>query len=138
MQAYPEAIAQLDPWIAAHPHDDRLPTALNNRCWDKALLGQDLDQALADCNAALRLRQGDPTILDSRGLAHLRRGELDKAIADYDAVLKLRPASAWSLYGRGLARLRKGQTNDGQADLQAAIALRPHLPEEAKARGLTP
>jgi tetratricopeptide (TPR) repeat protein len=138
LHLYAEAIPQLDQWIAVHPHDGRLASAFNNRCWYRAQLGTELDKALADCNEALRLNPGDPGMLDSRGLARLRSGDLDKAIADYDAALALRPNTAWSLYGRGLAELRKGLTKGGQADIAAATALSPHLPEEAKAMGLEP
>jgi tetratricopeptide (TPR) repeat protein len=138
MHMFKEALTQLDQWIAENPNDERLARGLNNRCWARAQLGVDLDKALADCNAALKLNPGDPAMLDSRGLVELRLGETDKAIADYDDALRLRPDEAWSLYGRGLAELRKGQTATGQADIKAAIALNPRLPEEAKAVGLDP
>jgi tetratricopeptide (TPR) repeat protein len=74
-------------------------------------------------------------LFDSRGLAHLRRGEFDLAIADYDEALRLQPKLAWSLYGRGLARYGKGLTAEGEADLQAAAAIAPDLPAEAKRHG---
>jgi tetratricopeptide (TPR) repeat protein len=75
--------------------------------------------------------------LDSRGLVWLRRGEYDRAIADYDEALKARPNSAWSLYGRGLAKLKKGLKAEGEADLGAAARLDPHVPERAKAFGVS-
>jgi tetratricopeptide (TPR) repeat protein len=138
MRMFKEALAQLDQWIADNPHDERLASGLNNRCWARAQLGVDLDKALADCNAALKINPGDPALLDSSGLVQLRLGAFDKAIADYDAALALLPNTAWSLYGRGLARLHKGLTKDGQADIAAATVLNPRLPDEAKALGLTP
>jgi tetratricopeptide (TPR) repeat protein len=138
MNMLKEALTQLDQWIAEDPHDERLARALNNRCWARAQLNVDLDKALADCNAALRLDPGNPSWLDSRGLVELRMGVFDKSIADYEDALRLRPTEAWSLYGRGLAELRKGLTAPGQADLKAATALRPRLPEEARAIGLEP
>jgi len=75
-------------------------------------------------------------LFDSRGLAHLRRGELDLAIADYDEALKLQPKLAWSLYGRGLARIGKGLKAEGEADLQAATQIAPNLPATAKRHGI--
>ncbi|HZC16456.1 MAG TPA: aspartyl protease family protein [Caulobacteraceae bacterium] len=135
---YRDAIPQLDQWIAAHPVDGHRAAAFNERCRARAQLGAELDKALADCNAALKLEPGDPTMLDSRGLVLLRTGDLDKSIADYDAALRLRPNTAWSLYGRGLAKLRKGHAADGQADIAAAAAINPRLPDEARAIGLTP
>ncbi len=138
LHLYSDALPQLDQWIVAHPHDANLAMAFNDRCWDRALLGTEIDKALADCNEALRLDPGNPVMLDSRGLVLLRSGDPDKAIADYNAALALRPNTAWSLYGRGLARLRKGLTKDGQADIAAATAIDARLPDQAKAAGLTP
>ncbi len=136
MRMFKEAVTQLDRWIAENPHDERLAGGLNERCWARGQLGADLDKALADCNAALRLNPGDPATLDSRGLVELRMGAFDKSIADYDDALKLRPNLAWSLYGRGLDELGKGQTVPGQTDIKAAEAISPRLADEAKVVGL--
>lgn len=99
-----KAVTQFDQWIAHHGRDAKLPSAYNGRCWARALMGRELDQALADCNAALRWSPQTPGYMDSRGLVYVRRGELDRALAEYDAALKLAPKMAWSLYGRGLAK----------------------------------
>ena len=124
-----------DQWIAAHAHDDRLPDALNGRCWARALWGRDLDKALADCNRAVSTSRIS-SFLDSRGLVHLRLGQYDQAIADYTVALKDNPRQAWSLYGRGLAELRKGDKAQGDADIKAAAAIAPNLPERAKKLGI--
>jgi tetratricopeptide (TPR) repeat protein/predicted aspartyl protease len=137
-RVFPRAIIEYDKWIGAHEFDVSLPDARNARCWARALLGTELDKALADCNAAVKARRTAAAFLDSRGLVHLRMGALDKAVADYDASLKLNPRAAWSLYGRGLARVRKGQTTAGQADLAAAAALYPQIQDEAAKYSLTP
>ena len=138
LHLFKEALPQIDQWITENPHDERLAQGLNSRCWARGQLGVDLDKALADCNAALKLNPGDPTLLDSRGLVEMRLGTFDKSIADYDNALKLRPGEPWSLYGRGLAELGKGLTAPGHTDIDAAIAANPHLPDEAKTAGLTP
>jgi tetratricopeptide (TPR) repeat protein len=132
------AIHQFDLWIRSHPQDGRLPSVLNARCSLQAQTDQNLDQALKDCNAALRLRPNTAAFLDSRGLVQLRRGELDRAIADYDASLALRSRSADSLYGRGLAKLRKGLRAEGQSDLAAATAMQPTIANRFAAWGLKP
>jgi tetratricopeptide (TPR) repeat protein/predicted aspartyl protease len=132
-----EAVAQYDKWITAHESDVQLPDARNSRCWARALWGQELDKALADCNGALKARPDTAAFLDSRGLVRLRMGDLDKSIADYDAALKLQPHSAWSLYGRGLARLKKGLTTAGEADIAAATAIQPRIEDEARTHGIT-
>ena len=133
-----QAIGQYDQWISEHPRDDDMAQALNNRCWDRAFGGRELDKALADCDGALKLKPHTSAFLDSRGLVRLRLGQFDGAITDYDEALKLQPKLAWSLYGRGLAELKKGLKAQGDADVQAATALAPRLPEEAKRHGLTP
>jgi Resolvase, N terminal domain len=43
--------------------------AWNNRCWDRAVSVR-LEEALADCNEALRLAPDDPATLDSRGFTY--------------------------------------------------------------------
>jgi tetratricopeptide (TPR) repeat protein/predicted aspartyl protease len=133
-----QAIAQYDLWIGARDQDVRLAVALNGRCWARALLGTELEKALADCNAAFRLRRDSPDILDSRGLVRLRLGEFEQSIADYDAALKQKPDIAWSLYGRGLAKLKKGMSAEGRSDIAAATAAQPTIAEEAAQYGLAP
>ena len=133
---FAEAVAQYDKWITAHDSDARVPDARNARCWARALWGQELDKALADCNAALKSRPDTAAFLDSRGLVRLRMGDLDKSVADYDAALKLQPQNAWSLYGRGLAKVRKGLTSAGEADIAAATAVQPRIEDEARKRGI--
>jgi tetratricopeptide (TPR) repeat protein len=135
---FENAVTQFDGWIAANPRSDRAPDALNARCFARAVLKTDLDKALADCEAALRLKPGQASTLDSRGLVHLQRGEFDVAITDYDASLRARPQAAITLYGRGVARLRKGLKDAGDADIQAAIKIRPQVAAEAKLIGLAP
>ena len=124
-----------DQWIDAHARDDRLPDALDGRCWARALWGRDLDKALADCDRAVRMSRV-ASFLNSRGLVRLRLGQYDRAIADYTAALKDNPRQAWSLYGRGLAELRKGDNVQGEADLHAAAAIAPDLPERARKLGI--
>jgi tetratricopeptide (TPR) repeat protein/predicted aspartyl protease len=136
---YPAASAQYDDWIDSHDSDDvQMPRARNARCWARALTGQGLDQALEDCNFAVRKDLKVAAFFDSRGLVYLRQGKYDKAIADYDAALRLEPKRAWAVYGRGLARLHKGDTAAGQADIAAATALTPKIAAEAAKYGIGP
>jgi tetratricopeptide (TPR) repeat protein/predicted aspartyl protease len=136
---YPAAIAQYDRWIDSRkPNDLRMPDARNARCWVRALAGQQLDRALADCNAAVRAQPKEAAFLDSRGLVYLRQGDYSKAVADYDAALALNPKIAWSLYGRGLAKEHLGQKAAGEADIASAIAIWPKIAEEAASHGIGP
>jgi tetratricopeptide (TPR) repeat protein/predicted aspartyl protease len=133
------AVTEYSKWIDSHPRDNiAMPGALNGRCWNRALSGEELEQALGDCNTALKLKPDTASYLDSRGLVQLRRKNYDAAIADYDAALRLQPKTAWSLYGRGLAKLHKGLSSEGQADIAAAALVQPKMAERAASYGITP
>jgi tetratricopeptide (TPR) repeat protein len=134
---YPAAVAQYDQWIDSHHSDDvRMRQARGARCWARALLGQELDRALDDCNAAVRADSKVAVFHRSRGLVYLRQARYDEAIADYDAALALDPKLPWALYGRGIAKQCLGQAAAGQADVDAAIALAPRITEEAARVGI--
>ena len=49
----------------------------NSRCWTRAIIGQELQKALADCEEALRIRPDEASSIDSRGLTFLKLGRLD-------------------------------------------------------------
>jgi tetratricopeptide (TPR) repeat protein len=97
---------------------------------------EQLPQAMADCNEALRLRPGDGDALDIRGLLHLKMGDLPSAIADFDAALKAEPAMANSRYGRGLAKRRRGGDAGGEPDIAAARRLNPDIAVEYAGYGV--
>lgn len=134
---YDAAIKEYDGWLAANPKADAVPQVLNERCWSRALLGKQLEAALADCDAALKRGGRNSAFMDSRGLVLLRMGRLDEAIAQYDAALKLQPKQGWSLYGRGVAKVRRGDKTGGEADIAAAKAARPGIADEAARLGVT-
>ena len=127
-------------WITDNPKAQaaEMAAALNARGWTRALWGKELDQALADCDQAVRLMPRTAALLDSRGLVHLRLGQFDASIADYDAALRQQPKIAWSLYGRGLAKLHKGMKAEGEGDLKAATAVQADIADEAKGYGIEP
>jgi tetratricopeptide (TPR) repeat protein/predicted aspartyl protease len=136
----PPAIAQFDIWIGAHGEDARMAIALSARCKARAMLGQDLSQALKDCNTAIS-RSGklqNPDLLDNLALVRLRLGDYDKSIGNYDAALKIRPKNAWTLYGRGLAKLKKNNRSEGEADIAEAVKIAPGLADAYKRMGLSP
>jgi regulator of sirC expression with transglutaminase-like and TPR domain len=54
------------------------------------------DEALADCNASLRLRPDDPDALDHRALAYWLLGDQHKARQDLDHARQIDPSyPAW-------------------------------------------
>jgi len=120
--------------LARNPND---ATLWNNRCWVRAVEGEALDYALADCNEALRLEPRHAAALDSRGLVHLKRGDYAAAIADYDAALALDPNRGHYLFGRGVARLRMGNTSAARADFAAAEREEPGIASVYRSYGIT-
>jgi tetratricopeptide (TPR) repeat protein len=112
--------------------------AWNNRCQLRVILGRELQQALAECNEALRLRPDYAKGLDTRGFAYLKLGQLENAIADYDAALKLDPKLPDSLYARGIAKLRKRDAAGGNADIAAAKAIQADIADQFARWGLKP
>lgn len=102
---------------------------LNNLCWTQAVAGVDLQQALADCDAALALKADEPAFLDSRGLVLLHLDRPAEALSVYEAALGKAPRLAASLYGRGMARLALGDTTKAAEDLSAAEAIAPKVKE---------
>jgi tetratricopeptide (TPR) repeat protein len=152
----PAAIHQYDLWLSSHiDAGTRRVIALDARCRALAEADQNLDQALKDCNDALRqlengndvrgsavlIRQhagANPDILASRGLAELRRGDFDRAIKDYDDAVAARPKTAEYRFARGLAELRAGRQAKGQADIAAATALQKDIAGRFADWGLKP
>lgn len=109
----------------------------NQRCWMRAIAGEELDRALADCDAAIEIDPTSAPALDSRGFVKLRMGRLDEAIADFDRALNETPRLAASLFGRGVARLRNGDEQAGHADIVAAEALDWTISDEYAGYGVT-
>ena len=150
----PAAIHQYDLWLASHGEDARRVLALNGRCRALAEADQKLDEALKDCNEAIRRLhsvtlegpdqfihthpEDNPDLLGSRGLVQLRLGAFDRAIKDYDGAVAGRPKTAEYRFGRGLAELRAGREAKGRADIAAATALMPDVAERFSVWGLKP
>jgi len=89
--------------------------------WDR----RDLDEAIAELSAAIRL---DPRLAAAyyfRGCCHAARLDQDRAIADYDEVERLEPGRVGNRYMRGWAYTAKGQHRRAIADLDEAIRLEP-------------
>ncbi len=81
IEDYSEAIA----------FDARHAWAYNNRCWSYGILRRS-EEALPDCEEALRLLPDQPEFLDSRALAYWLLGEHDKAQQDLVRAHQLDPS----------------------------------------------
>jgi tetratricopeptide (TPR) repeat protein len=109
---------------------------LTGRCAARAEAGDDLQQALADCEQSLQIRGKDAGTLNSRGFAYLRLGRFDEALADYNAALKINPKLASALYGRGLAKQKKGDNAGGQIDMATANLVQSDIADEFAGYGV--
>lgn len=119
------AVAIIDNLVAQHPDNASLH---NYSCYLRGILGRDLDKALADCNAALKIKPEQSEVLDSRGLVYLRMGRFADSIADYNQAIRLaNHPSPTSFYGRGLAEQQSGNSMSASADFGAAEALSPGI-----------
>lgn len=112
--------------------------AWSARCWVRAMTPGQAQQALSDCDQALKIKADVPDVLDTRGFVNLKLNQFDNAIKDYDAALKGDPRLAGSLYGRGIAKLRKGDRNGGADDIKAAKQIKADIAEEFARYGLKP
>lgn len=131
-----KAVPLLDAWIRVHQDDSSLGSALNERCWARALANQALDDALHDCREAIK-RDGDrAAYLDSLGMVYLRMGNYAEAIKAYRQALAQSPHMAWSHYGLGLAEIHSGRKNAGDAELAAARSLDRAIDARAAKFGL--
>ncbi|MBV8752115.1 MAG: tetratricopeptide repeat protein [Hyphomicrobiales bacterium] len=121
---YDRAIADYDQAINTDPN---YFMPYNNRCFTRAVVGNELQKALADCNESLRLKPDGVNALNSRGLVYLKLRAFDQAITDYSAAITQDAKDADSLYGRGLAKLQSGDTAGGNADVATAKAIDPDI-----------
>jgi len=130
------AIANYSAWLDSHREDGERPAALGGRCRTRAIANRDLEAALADCNAALKLRPKDARLSEARALVRFRQGDFKAARADYDAALGIDPKLGWALYMRGLAKVKLGDAAGASADRDAALAIDKGAPERARKLGL--
>jgi tetratricopeptide (TPR) repeat protein len=112
------------------------------RCWARGVAGR-LQEALADCNTALRIDPNEDegtnqSAFANRGVVRLKLKDYDAAIADFDASLSHDPHLARALYGRGIARSKTGDAKGGEADLAAAISIWADIAGEFARWGLDP
>lgn len=114
------------------------PPTANGLCWSLAVLGESLDEALAACNARLRVAPDDPETLDSRGLVYLKQGRFQDAWIDYDRAVRINPNGISWLYGRGIAALRLGRAREGRADIEWAKTGYPDIGAMYLSYGIRP
>lgn len=132
--AFRDQLISLDAGLQRTPNNAAL---LNARCWLRTVNNDDLDAALADCNASLAASPNDANVHDSRGLTYFKRGDYAASLADYEAAVRLQPERGHFLFGRGIARIALGQTAEGNADLERAEVLEPGIATDYSGYNIT-
>lgn len=100
----------------------------HNRGVEYLAKGQ-LDQAIADLDAAIRLDANFGDAYYHRGNAWSARGDSARAIADFDVALKLNPKDRETLASRAYEWVIKGDYARAVADRDAAVRLDPKSSE---------
>jgi len=120
-----EAVALLEPWVAAAPEQAdaavNLSVALRH-------LGR-LEEALGHAQRATRLAPRQLAAWNALGLAALDLGRLDEARAAFEAALRLAPGHAALELHRAHALRRLGRPTEALAAYEAAVAADPRLLE---------
>jgi tetratricopeptide (TPR) repeat protein len=106
------------------------------RCLSRAIVGEQLQEALEDCNKANDLSPRVPDIFAYRAFTYLKLGQFDKALTDYDVALTKTPKNADWLYGRGVTKLKMGDSSGGAADIAGAKAIKADIAEQYAKYGI--
>lgn len=96
----------------------------------RARFGQgDYQSAHQLLSQALRLKQGDPSLLYNRGLAALRAGHIERALDDFGEGLKNAPQSTEIRDAIGKVRLYQGQLDEGLLIYNVGVERNPADPQ---------
>jgi tetratricopeptide (TPR) repeat protein len=94
-----------------------------------------LQAAVADATAALRIDPRDGEALLARGNAFRLLGDAERALADYEAATREAPELAGAWLDRGALLLQKGSITDAIASFDRTIAINPTSVEAYNNRG---
>jgi len=110
--------------------------ALHGRASALHMLGRSAE-ALADFDAALRLRPGDMAATANRSHVLQTMGRHDEALAGYDRILALRPGFAPILYSRSNVLQELNRFDEALAGYNRVLAQNPADPAARNNRGNT-
>lgn len=96
---------------------------------------KDLDNAIADLNKAIAVRQA-PEFYVQRGLVHRARFEWDAAKADLEKAIVLKPEFAHAYFMRGIIAFELVEYQDALKHLDSAVERTPSNYSALYARGV--
>ncbi len=96
----------------------------------------EMEAAIVDYSAALRLNPQDPDILFHRGIAYAELGDPENAISDFNIALSLNPHDVDSYYYRGLAQRRLKDYPSADEDFTEVLRLDSHNADAYYQRGM--
>ncbi len=131
----PDALRQWTQWLASRDSDQDRLRVLNNRCWLRTRLNQELELALKDCQAAVAQDRKSASYWDSLGWLQLRRQDAAQALKAFDRAIEHNDKHAWSHYGRAVALRRLGDEAAAQTALAKARDLRATIETEIHKAG---
>jgi tetratricopeptide (TPR) repeat protein len=95
-----------------------------------------LNEALADCTAALLFNPRLDSLYSLRGRVWEKGGKHEAAVADFTKAIKLNPRSASAFSARAEALGKMGKWEESIADWSRSLKLDPNSPEATLQRGL--
>ena len=133
LHRYEEAAADYARVIQLQPDN---AIAYNNRAYNLALAGKQLERALEDVETALELHGPDEAFLDTRGYLLYLLDRPDEALADLDSAIELRHrhrlgsgnGAGEIYYHRALIHQKLGNRNLSDADFRRAKQLGYQVP----------
>lgn len=131
---YADAVGDYDTLVDVQPSADGYAA----RCRVRAIANVDLDDAMEDCDAALKLAEHNGAALEARCFVNVRGAQWAPALTDCSAALDADWKMASALYLRGIAKTKSGDTKGGEGDLAAAQTLDPHVTETFEGYGIKP
>ena len=128
------AVQAIDQAITSSPND---PDLRKGRCWFKAVQGEDLNGALADCDEAMKLGPGNAAITEYRGFALFRLGRYQEALEAYNTALTLKTDNPDAQFMRGMVKKKLGDASGGDSDFASAKQGDSHIGEIYTGYGVT-
>ncbi len=114
------------------PMDSEVSRGREERC--KGIIKEELEKALADCNAAIWLDPKAVGYYRTRAAVYVLGEDFEKGLADLNEAIRLDPKDAESFDGRSRVYEQKGDLDRAIADMAEVIRLKPQAPESYERR----